>query len=219
MTECGITTSLIPIFPVMNFPQTYERLRVPVDSYEQHDDDYGSEEKVQIEKPVAEEAKETNYRKKLKKGSEKLDPSSYYYSSPQSKPKPEKRNPKNYDDGKGNFYYSHNYNTKSEKPKKNIQKPESDFKKPEPSFKKSGSNSKNFESNYKKPEFSYKKPEADYEEPVTKPKFKKPEFKNFENEKKKQPLHINTKVFKKTSPSHDEYGPDPSGLNIFMNKR
>jgi hypothetical protein len=93
-------TRIIPI-ATANFPHTHERIMVPVDP-----------DPVQaveiIEKPVREKSQETNLRKRH---------NHYEKEHVEVPAKQMRRNPKNFDDGKGNYHKASSYNSRSDNPR------------------------------------------------------------------------------------------------------
>lgn len=94
-------TRIIPVQTLINFPKTHERIIVPIDPVEAVE---------VIEKPVKEPASETNFRKRKPKHVEEIEVST-------EKPRQLKRNPKNYDDGKGNYHNSYSYAKRNDNPR------------------------------------------------------------------------------------------------------
>lgn len=92
---------IIPIRTRINFPKTHERIIVPLDPIKV--------DEVNV-KPVREPSRETNFRRKPKIVEEVAKVTTV-------KPRQSKRNPKNYDDGKGNSQNSYNYVIRSGDPK------------------------------------------------------------------------------------------------------
>jgi hypothetical protein len=93
-------TRIVPVHTRINFPQTHERIIVPIDPVEAVE---------VLVKPVREPSRETNFRRQPKSVEKVAEVSTV-------KPRQAKRNPKNYDDGKGNYKNSYSYISRNDNP-------------------------------------------------------------------------------------------------------
>lgn len=108
-TNCTLNrtaTRIIPIKPKINLPKTHERIIVPIEPIAKDE---------QIEKPVTELPVELNVKRRTS-----LRPQHPNATEAPIRSRQSKRNPKHYDDGKGNYYNAYSY------VKRNDEKPQTE---------------------------------------------------------------------------------------------